>query len=151
METKKTGLVPRSYGWGWGLPSLFSSRYFPTVFDYIDDVFGRIHEEFPRFGGIMEDSYEGSNLVSKIKLGDLKAEDVEITVGNGMLTVEGKHCDDQSCNCSYIKVQRSVPKDLDDSKIEAEVKGGELVLTLKDFVVEKELPEVKKIDIKPVK
>lgn len=92
----------------------------------------------------------------EVDLPGVKKEDIELNIADGVLTIKGERKtqneqEDKNyykIESSYGKFQRSftLPKDIDESKIEAEVKDGVLSLTIPKSV--QDVQKIKKIAIK---
>lgn len=90
------------------------------------------------------------------ELPGVPAEDVEVSVANGVLTVKGEHkAEKEEKDKNYLRVERSygqfersinLPEDADDSKISAKSKDGVLTITIPKKPGAK--PETRKIEVK---
>lgn len=117
---------------------------------FFDDRFVQPFSAFPKLGlDLAVDVYEEKNdVIAKMSLPGVKAEEVDISIEDDMLTISGRREEEKEVNKKdyYSKEIRrgsftrsvSLPRSVDAGKAEAKYENGELVVTMPAVVGAKE-------------
>ena len=131
---------------------------FKEIDKFFDDRFMQPFSSFPRIGtDLAVDLYEEKgNVIAKMNLPGIKAEELDLEVEEDMLTISGRREEEKETDKKdyYSKEIRrgsfsrsvSLPKLVDAKKAEAEYKSGVLVVTIPAVVGSKN--KAVKVEIK---